>query len=100
MKKTFCSKCGMPVKRYPIALRNKMRIIEVVDPHECDDSFMENIKDSPQPMESFRPLSEDIREREPFVDPSSLSDKRDKKFLRTTAPSGIISAVKGDLEDE
>lgn len=108
-KRYFCSYCGTPVIVTRRALPNKNVIVELVEPHDCDERNLENITDSSKPVPHIRELNQPPQDKEDqrgFPVPD-YGDKRDKKDIKSTAPIGVLSHVKNginsnpehDLED-
>lgn len=108
-KRQYCSYCGMELKHYPKALKNRGEILYLVDPHECDEQYITNITDSDKPESAF---AKEMAERERVADAAydqqrddlmaGTPDRRDKKHLRepitSSAPAGVLSTVKSGIE--
>lgn len=94
----YCSECGVELSIVRKSLRNKGLIVDLVRPHECDESQLKNITDAdkPVPKSSFveyssgPPPDEDIRS---FV-PYEPGDRRQKTGV-STAPAVLHSLIKG-----
>lgn len=105
-KVMYCSYCGMELKHRPKALKNRSEIIHVVDPHECDEQYVDNITDSDKPESAF---AKEMAERERVAEASEQAavddgllqgtpDKRSSDHMRkpitSSAPGGILNQVK------
>jgi len=71
------------------ALKNKRIIVELVDPHVCDASNLENITDA----EDSKPVAKKEEARQPLPR-MEFSDRRPKEHVKSTAPLGILEGIK------
>lgn len=97
-KQYYCSYCGTKLIVTRKALPNKGYIIELVEPHDCDERNVENITDA------AKPVSPDIREMQimskvpPPEDEDNFPtpefrDRRDKKDIKSTAPFNVLTQL-------
>jgi hypothetical protein len=85
------------------ALKNKVQVIDLVEPHTCDDAHLGNITDAPKPIGPKTVFNEptSFKEDETYRELDYV-DRRDSKYLRqsskpltSSAPLGILDSVKG-----
>ena len=107
----YCSTCGIELILKRKALKNKQIIIDLFDPHVCDEEHkcIANITDDERastPYEKQVKQESDLRLGSSIrnTDDDVFQDQRDKKFMRedlkqatSTAPFNIISQVKGAI---
>jgi hypothetical protein len=97
-KKYFCSYCGTPIIVTRRALPNRGVIVELVEPHDCDERNIHNITDDEKPSPRIRDLTQPAPSEEKdslgFPVPD-FGDKRDKSVIKSTAPTNVLSKVKG-----
>jgi hypothetical protein len=106
----YCSTCGLELILKRKALRNKQVVIDILDPHTCDEDHknIANITDDEKPSTPFeRQVKQESNLRLSSVrniDDNIFQDQRDKKFMRedlkpvtSTAPFNVISQVKGGI---
>jgi len=99
----YCSKCGVNLVCRRKALKNKMLVLDLIEPHECVEGYESNILDSEKPIDQFtREIAE--RPRLPRTEDLSFIDRRDPKFRRqdskpvtSTAPINILHNIKGSV---
>jgi hypothetical protein len=108
----FCSYCGLELTYSRKALKNKGIIRDLIDPHDCDDSNMENIVDADKPTkgavtpaESTEVTQEEKKELTNIKDAFDLGlgDKRDSKHKRESSGESPVSApssVEQMIKDE
>lgn len=97
----YCSKCGINLKCIRKALKNKMLILDLIEPHECIEGHESNIKDAEKPVDRVfmqpSPMPEDSDVRA-FTPTPQYSDRRESKLSQvSTAPRGILGQVKGGI---
>lgn len=98
MAKTYlCSYCGMELKWTRKSLPNRAIIVDLIDPHECDERHVENITDAEVPTPGQPSVASDEEsesdERTPgLLDP--IKDRRSEKHVKSTAPHGVLDHVK------
>lgn len=103
MKRYFCESCGTELKWSRKALKNKGIIVELITPHECDNSNLQNIQDADKPLvEQVTFIPKEKPPPESPLDPFDrvFSDKRNEKFLKSSAPPGILRQVGSRNESE
>ena len=97
----YCSKCGINLKCIRKALKNKMLILDLIEPHECIEGHEANIKDAEKPVDRVLvqpPIPRDDSDIRPFVSTPQYSDRRESKLSQvSTAPRGILGQVKGGI---
>lgn len=110
-KQQYCSYCGMELKHYPKALKNRAEIVYLVEPHECDEQFVSNITDSDKPESAFakemadRERAADAAEQQRVDDnllagtPDRRSPDHKRKPLTSSAPAGILGTVKNGMPE-
>jgi len=102
----YCSYCGTALVLRRKALKNRAIIVDLVDPHDCDERNLTNITDSEKPISpiikefqaaerraAMPVVNEDDRV---FFDQRPLKDRREltKKESLTSAPLGLMDAMK------
>lgn len=101
-KQMFCSKCGMDL----ILIRKAIsgNILDLIDPHTCDDYHLHNL--SPSPVEiATENISETSDKVEGLLDTffDKPKDNRNKKDLRvpetSSAPRGIRNALVNSMSE-
>lgn len=105
----YCSECGTELILKRKALRNKQVVIDILDPHTCDEEHknIANIQDDEQPLTPYEvQVKKESNLRLSSVinsDDTIFQDHRDKKFMResskpitSSAPFGIIAQIKGN----
>lgn|SRR4030067_1324854 len=102
----YCSRCGLEVVNRRKSLKNKMIIIDLIEPHNCEDSSSENmtnITDSATPNKNYsKGVLKVERQPEVFPDHETLfQDHRPKDSVRkeatSTAPLGILRQIKDGM---
>lgn len=107
-KQFFCSYCGLPLTYSRKALKNKGMIMNLIDPHECDESHMENIVDADKPTRKavtpvdFTEVASE--EKKALINPNNAfdlgpGDKRDKKDLHPSFTSSAPSSTREMIKD-
>lgn len=104
----FCSKCGEELVLKRKSLKNKQIIIDLLDPHICNDygDHIDNITDLEKPLSPIQKEMKTESLRHSSVineDDKVFSDYRDKKHLRedltgtSTAPFNVLNQIKGGI---
>jgi hypothetical protein len=80
------------------ALRNKSVLLDLITPHTCDDSHLENITDAPKPIKPSIVFNDSAPNKHDLTQQMDLefTDKRDssaKRSIKSTAPAGILNAL-------
>ena len=92
----YCSICGMKLTCTRKALRHKSIVLDLITPHTCDDSHLENITDALKPVKppivfnDSAPSKSDLTTQMDFYDKRGDSTKRQ---IKSTAPPGILNAL-------
>ena len=88
----YCEYCGRELTITRKVLKNKGVIVDLVSLHACDEKCSASIEDSKTPVEKHTHISADKRLK--LNDEITTDgDKRDKQFLRSTAPAGILGQI-------
>ena len=106
----YCSKCGINLKCTRKALKNKMLILDLIDPHECIEGHDHNLKDADRPVDARLDFNNSQASKEEVRQQAGLTnlqytDRRDPKFRRqeseqvSSAPPGILNTIKGARND-
>lgn len=103
----YCAKCGINLHVTRKALKNKMLILDLVEPHECRDGHAHNLQDAEKPIDKRFVFNDSAPSKEELDQQVKLTnldytDRRDPKFRRqdSSAPPGILRTVKGGEKDD
>jgi hypothetical protein len=98
----YCSTCGtcLPITRK--ALPKYSTIINMIDQHTCPEVLVELVlTENPPPStvkKEDKKFASSLDDSSPKVvqdlDSPTLSDKRAKELIRSTAPTSLLNAVK------
>jgi hypothetical protein len=96
----YCSYCGTELRLKRKALKNKAIIIDLIDPHECDEANVKNITDLDKPTS---PIIKQFHEAErrsamPIFneDDKVFTDARPTQFKKdqvSSAPPNLLNSL-------
>ena len=95
-KFVYCSECGTKLMIKRKALKGYARIIDLIDPHICSEEVKEldlTPVEEPSIYDGEKKFESGISTL--TAKNLSLSDRREKADIKTTAPSSLLEMIKG-----